>query len=85
MKIGIAGCGYIFQAVYAPILRSLAGRAQVVAVCDPLPDGRERAREFFPDAGLYESAAALLEKEAPDAVMVLTTERFNISGRSMVS
>lgn len=77
--LAVVGCGFIFRAVYAPILETLADHVRVVALVDPNPDSVQAAAARFPGARAHADLDSLLATEKPDATMVLTPERFNTS------
>lgn len=69
VRIGVVGCGSIACRQHLPALLKLAG-ASVVAVADPDPHSRERARRLAPGAGAHADAEELLGRADVDAVVV---------------
>jgi myo-inositol 2-dehydrogenase / D-chiro-inositol 1-dehydrogenase len=69
VRIGVVGCGSVARAQHLPSLRKLAG-ASVVAVADPDPHSRERARSLAPGAAVHADAEELLSRPDVDAVVV---------------
>lgn len=76
-SLAVAGCGYIFRAVYEPILRSFAERVRVVAVCDLNSEAAKTAAASFPDARACTALEEVFNGPSPDALMVLTPEIAN--------
>lgn len=68
-RFGVIGAGSIGR-IHLEALK--AAGLSVVAVADPAPAAREKAREFFPDAVLYEDWRALLADANVDAVNICT-------------
>ncbi len=68
-RFGVIGAGSIGR-IHLEALRT-AG-LPVVAIADPVPAAREKAREFFPDAVLYEDWRGLLADAKVDAVNICT-------------
>ncbi|MCP9491293.1 MAG: Gfo/Idh/MocA family oxidoreductase [Solirubrobacteraceae bacterium MAG38_C4-C5] len=68
LAIGLVGCGRLAQAGYVPALRAAHG-VRLAAVADPDPTRRARAAG---GVASFESAAALLEQGAVDALVLAT-------------
>lgn len=68
LAIGLVGCGRLAQAGYVPALRAARG-LRLAAVADPDPTRRARAAG---GVASFESAAALLEQGAVDALILAT-------------
>ena len=68
--IGLLGCGRIASAVHLPVLDRSRG-VDLVAVADPDPRARERARRAT-GAAVYEDEGALLDDPRVDAVVICT-------------
>jgi myo-inositol 2-dehydrogenase / D-chiro-inositol 1-dehydrogenase len=68
VRIGVVGCGSVACRQHLPALRKLG--ATVVAVADPDPHARERARNLAPAAGVHADAEELLGRPDVDAVVV---------------
>ena len=72
-NIGIIGCGGISRWAHAPYYRSNAQRANIVAVCDILPDRVKQFRvELYPAAETYTDYHELLKRDDIDAVDICT-------------
>ena len=72
-NIGIIGCGGISRWAHAPYYRSNAQRANIVAVCDILPDRVKQFRdELYPAAETYTDYHDLLKRDDIDAVDICT-------------
>jgi myo-inositol 2-dehydrogenase/D-chiro-inositol 1-dehydrogenase len=67
-RVGLIGCGALASAVHLRLLRR-SPRARVVAVADPSPEARERARRIAP-VDVTADAAELLARADLDSVVV---------------
>lgn len=75
--LGVLGCGDVAFRTYLPGLAPLAGRAEVVACFDPIPEraarfAAEAARRGSPRAEAFSDRAAFLAHPALDAVVNLS-------------
>jgi predicted dehydrogenase len=73
IRVAVIGFGY-----WGPNLArnlSIAGRSRVAAVCDVEPAKLKLARECYPQAGTFESAAQTIESADVDAVVIATPAR----------
>ena len=72
LRIGLIGCGGICRYAHAPAWKS-DERAEIVAVCDILPDrAKELAKDFFPKAATTTDYRELLKRKDIDAVDICT-------------
>lgn len=71
LRIVMASAGKMAQH-HARAIQRLAGVAEVVAVCDPMPDAAEAIRAIWPDAVSGTSLEDLLEEVGADVVHVCT-------------
>jgi len=69
MKLAIAGCGRISQVGYAPAVRHVEG-AEICALADPDRERREGLAATTGDPPTFDSVAALLTTERPDAIVI---------------
>jgi predicted dehydrogenase len=69
LRLGVAGCGRVFERFHAPALRTGTGWT-LIAACDPDPARRARARVLAPAARAFETIEALLETCEVDAVLI---------------
>ena len=77
IDLGIVGCGDVAFRTYLPGLAPLAGRARVVACCDPV---RERAERLAAEAGgatAYDDYDAFLAHPGFGAILNLTPAPFH--------
>lgn len=72
LRGALLGAGNIALRGHAPQWTGLADEVEIVAVADLSPENRAAARQFFPAARLYESAAELLDREKLDLCDVCT-------------
>ena len=74
LRIGIAGCGFIAQQDYFPVLvrPEIKEKVDVVAVCDLTPGRAESSRETFGFAAAYTDYSEMLRSERLDLVAILT-------------
>ncbi|MEA2514277.1 MAG: hypothetical protein QOJ59_3764 [Thermomicrobiales bacterium] len=85
LRLGLVGCGGISRSVYVNLLTGFADRAQVVAVCDVIPErAKERSEQFQEayrrraDGGetgaprVYTDVDQMLRDGGLDAVIVTT-------------
>jgi len=70
--VAIVGCGAVTQLLRQPVYPRLAGRARVVAVCDPDRDRARQAAAHFGARGVYADLAEVLADAAVAAVDVCT-------------
>ena len=77
IRLGVVGCGDVAFRTYFPGLAPLAGRAEVVAVFDPVSDRAQRAAALFPGAEAYTSYERLLGHDGLDAVLNFTPAPFH--------
>ena len=68
-RFGVIGAGSIGR-IHLDALR--AAGLSVVAIADPAPAARDKAREYFPDTVLYEDWRGLLADTDVDAVIICT-------------
>lgn len=68
MRIGVVGCGRLFERGYGPALRRMSG-ARLVAVADP---DLGRCRRLAPDTPAFPDAALLLDAGLVDALVLAT-------------
>ena len=71
LKVAILGTGAISTLKHIPAWKQ-APNCDVVALCDINIDASQAAAEKFGIANAYDDLAALLEKEKPDVVDVVT-------------
>lgn len=75
LRVGLIGYG-----MRAGLARELgAGGGNVVAICDPREDRRDKAREDYPDAVVTSILEEMLEDDL-DAAMVLTPDGMHAAG-----
>ena len=74
VRIGIIGLGRVFER-YALVLDPLvrAGRAEVIAVYDPVAERGDLAVSMFPGATATSSAGEVIDNPSIDAVLILTS------------
>lgn len=73
LRLGVVGCGRMFQRCHAPALARLAALGwplEVAALCDPAPAARAAAGAAFPAAAGYAGLDGLLAGGGCDAVLV---------------
>jgi predicted dehydrogenase len=95
LRVGLVGCGSVALAAHIPALLELEADYAVVAVADPTPPLRERAREMLdlPERSVYSSHADLLARDDIDVVLVCTPPNVRVpilldaisSGRQILS
>lgn len=76
LRIGIVGLGAHAQRSHIDPLASV-DRAQIVAVCDPAPEARERQRSSGFAGSVYDSFEEILADETVDAVIICSPDRFH--------
>ncbi len=69
LQLGIVGFGKLAQDYYLPAFRNLGG-VRLIAIADPLPTRREKARAEIPAARTYSSHNDLLLHESLDGILV---------------
>ena len=76
VKVGIIGCGAIAEGKYVKALEFIP-EAEVVALCDIIPEKAERMRKLFnaPNAKTYKDYNELLKDESIDVIHVCTPNR----------
>lgn len=75
LRGALIGFGKVAELAHVPALAA-RGDFQLVAVADPVPERRERARSLLPEVRLYAQAAELLAREeALDFVDICTPPR----------
>jgi len=71
IRVGLLGLGAVAEQIHLPSC-ALLPEVRVVGACDPDAERRERMGRRFGIPALYEDAAALLEKEKPEIVIIAT-------------
>jgi len=73
VKVGFIGCGAITEGKYIKALKFVE-EAEVVALCDLIPEKAERVRSLFqaPDARIYTDYTELLKDESIEVIHVNT-------------
>ncbi len=71
LSVGLIGCGWIAEVAHMPSLAA-SPHARVVRLVDRMPERRDVARRFFPDAHAGDDPAALLADASIDAVVIAT-------------
>jgi predicted dehydrogenase len=71
IRVGLLGLGAVAEQIHLPSCAFLP-EVRLVGACEPNADRRERIGRRFGIPALYEDAAALLEKEKPEAVIIAT-------------
>jgi predicted dehydrogenase len=69
LRLGVAGCGRVFERLHLKALQKCS-QWQLVAACDPLVDRRDWIRRELPDVAVSKELNALLSENQPDAVLV---------------
>ncbi|MBB6734109.1 Gfo/Idh/MocA family protein [Cohnella zeiphila] len=77
LKVGIVGLGEVAQVIHLPILKALADRYEVAALCDISPSLLRWAGEFYNVSHLYRDAAELARQPDLDAVFVLNSDEYH--------
>src|ERR1051326_5293481 len=78
LRIAVIGCGGRSRASHLPIFSE--GRdVKLVALCDPVQAGRDRAGTAFGVERRYAAVEELLHREKPDAVVIAVPPEFNAS------
>jgi predicted dehydrogenase len=80
LRLGLVGCGGISRSVYVGLLTGFADRAEVVAVCDVIPErAQERSEQFRAASGdgaeaprVYTDVARMVGDGGLNAVIVTT-------------
>jgi UDP-N-acetyl-2-amino-2-deoxyglucuronate dehydrogenase len=85
LRLGLVGCGGISRSVYVGLLTGFAERAEVVAVCDVIPERAQERSEQFREAyqrldggagigapRIYTDVARMVGEGGLDAVIVTT-------------
>ena len=75
LRVGVVGCGGRGRG-HMRLLDSFAD-TDLVAVCDPFEESRNKAGEQFSVAARYETAEAMLDSEDLDAVVIATPAHLN--------
>ncbi len=76
IRIGILGYGFM-GSTHGEMLKGIE-EASVVAIADPLPEAREKAKKDFPDAKIYSDSLELLKNPEVDAVIIATPPNTHI-------
>lgn len=76
IRIGLAGCGKVAQAVHLPLLLKMP-RVQVVAAADPSSEALSQVREISPEIALYSDACEMMDAASLDAVVVSVPTGFH--------
>ncbi|MGD8169477.1 Gfo/Idh/MocA family protein [Herbiconiux sp. P16] len=74
VAVPVAVIGFGARAAIARHVPEARAGAQVVAVVDTSPDGRERARQAYPDATIHSSIAELVQAGEVRAAIVTTPD-----------
>ena len=73
IRIGVIGCGGIFNGCHVPAYLREEQRVKVVALCDIIGDRAANAKKkYFREADIYTDYKQLLEDESIDAVDICT-------------
>ncbi len=74
LRVGLIGCGSVALAAHIPALLELSDDYRVVAIADPTPPLRGRARDLLglPDDRAYAAHVDLLARDDVDLVLVCT-------------
>ena len=75
LRVGVVGCGGRGRG-HMRLLDSFAD-TDLVAVCDPFEESRNKASEQFSVAARYETVEAMLDSEDLDAVVIATPAHLN--------
>ena len=76
IRIGLAGCGKVAQAVHLPLLLKMP-QVQVVAAADTSPDALNTVREMSPEIALFHDAGEMMDGTSLDAVVVSVPTGFH--------
>jgi predicted dehydrogenase len=71
MRLGMIGCGRVFERFYAPILKDNP-HWEFRACCEPLEERREWVQQSFPGLLAFESLSQFLKEPPVDAVVIAT-------------
>ena len=71
IRVAVIGCGLIAQAMHLPNLRTLPEHFELVGICDLSPSQVARVGALYPWAHQYTDHRTMLERERPNAVLVL--------------
>jgi predicted dehydrogenase len=71
-SIAIIGLGAVVRNIHVPAYKQLAGRMRVVATCDPDTAARQRAKETWKTAQVFEKPEEMLQEVRPDIVAICT-------------
>lgn len=74
MKIGVVGCGLVWQYEHQPILLKMQNELPIVAFCAPEKDQEmlDKASQAFPDAAMYHDYCDLIADNNVEAVLIAT-------------
>ena len=77
IKVGVVGLGEVAQVVHLPILRTLADRYEIAAICDVSPGLVRAMGEAYGVEHRYGQAADLAAQADLDAVLVLSSDEYH--------
>lgn len=73
IRVGVVGCGGIFNAAHVPAYFKERNRVKVVALCDIIGERAEKAKKrFFKEADVYTDYRQMLEDETIDVIDICT-------------
>jgi virulence factor len=73
----VIGCGWIMRALYTPAFLSMPQLTRVTAVCDLNESAASAIAKGIPGAAVFTDMDAMLQSGTFDAVLILTSEKFN--------
>ena len=71
LRMGVAGCGKVFEYYHLPALMK-SPDWRVVSICDPLKQRRDWAQNRLTQVSMFESFPALLQGSSLDALLITT-------------
>lgn len=71
LRLGVVGCGKVFERLYLPALKR-CNKWKLVAICEPIKDRLQWAQKTLKSVTTFESFATFLEKSSLDAVLIST-------------
>jgi len=77
IRLGIVGTGLIWEHVHRPVVDSMPGRYEVVALCARKQENHAKWKRRYPDARIYGRYEDLLDDAAVDVVVVATPIHLN--------
>jgi predicted dehydrogenase len=77
VTVGIVGLGEVAQIIHLPILRALAPRYRIGAICDVSPGLLEAVGDEYGVARRYTDAHELAAQPALDAVFILDSDEYH--------